>query len=108
MGVGGRTWSPPRRPKDGESRSVSARSETWRLTFWRGGASVQGEPAEDAVSIELERHGHNFPASMTAKEAAGLIDALLELLPEARGHMTAETGRRPGRVHRATQREEAP
>lgn len=87
---------------------MSARRETWHLTHWRAGASVRGEPAEDAVSVELERHGHNFPASLTAKEAAGLIDALLELLPEARSFMSSEPGRKSVRMHPATPRKELP
>jgi len=87
MGIGANEHRPHR---DGEARRVVARAETWHLTFWRDGASRRGEPASDAVSVEVERHDHNFPASLTAKEAAAIIDALLELLPEAHGHMTAK------------------
>ena len=68
--------------KDGESRQVAAKSESWNLTWWRDGR----DDGADAVTIEVERDGHNFTPALTAKEAGALIDALLDLLPEARQH----------------------
>lgn len=69
-------------PRDGHTRIVKAKAETWSLTFWRDG---RGE-GDDAVSIEVERHGHNLPPTLNAAEAAALARVLGELLP----------GRRPG------------
>lgn len=69
------------RPASGTSRVVVTRAERWHLTLWR-----DDDPDEDAISVELERSGHNFDGSMNAREAASMIDALLELLPKAREH----------------------
>jgi hypothetical protein len=70
------------RPASGAERHVRAKSETWHLTLWHG----EGDSDPDAVAVEVERHRHNFHPTLTAKEAGALIDALLELLPAARGH----------------------
>lgn len=69
------------RPRDGEARTVEARLETWGLTFYRQGRRPHGD--EDCVHVDLEKHGHNFGATLTAEEAGRLIDALIELLPSA-------------------------
>jgi len=67
--------------RNGESRVVEARSETWALTLYRHGRRPHSD--EDCVHVDLEKHGHNFGATLTADEAGRLIDALIEMLPAA-------------------------
>lgn len=80
------------KPPSGSERTVQAPAETWRLTLWKDGRA----PGDDAVSVELERHGHNFPGSLNARDGGALIDALLELLPDAREYSRL-AGRRAAR-----------
>jgi hypothetical protein len=77
-----RSSAPPTSVKNGAHLCVQTQGESWRLTFYGDEANSD----LDAVCLDIERDGHNFAPTLTAKEAGAVIDALLVLLPAAREH----------------------
>lgn len=79
-----------------ERATIKAKCETWHLTYYKDGRAE----GEDAVLVEVERHGHNFEPCLSEREAAQLIDALVTLMPATLQHCTKVQQAAPKRVAR--------
>src|SRR5690606_27783166 len=68
--------------KRNDVRIVTTRCERWDLRAYRDPKTSE----RDEVVLEVERDGHNGLATLTAREAASVVDALIDLLPDLVQH----------------------